>query len=444
GSISLTDTLEFNLKGNVAAKCSLDGFLIYCVPTNIKASGSTEYSVRNTLKLEANVELKEKIYLGTWIKIFGYSILEADAGGGPYLNFNAMIEGWVQYSSKSKFSSNWEYSGSGELGVFAEINAALFNGKWGGEIWAKRFPFYKMSLSGNGKSFAVAFNSDGGVKEAEPPTKKLLGADTKIDALPIEPQKTGYKFDGWFTEKEGGGAEFTADTEVTDSITVYAKWTPVKVVTFNGDGATTEANPSIKTIAMTDTKIDALPAGAPQKTGYKFRGWFTEKNGGGTEFTADTEITNSITVYAKWEKIVISTENIALGATATASSYSSSYFPSKLVDNIIAHPSVWCANGYDGWFKIDLGETKLIRKIKLFPDTADPGTVTFSIEGSNDDINWETIDADGSSYAKKNVSTNFYLSPDLDVNYRYLRVTAKTWGGWFAVYEFQVFQITNP
>jgi uncharacterized repeat protein (TIGR02543 family) len=36
---------------------------------------------------------------------------------------------------------------------------------------------------------------------------------------------SGYAFDGWYTEGNGGGSRFTGSTPVTASIMVYAKWT---------------------------------------------------------------------------------------------------------------------------------------------------------------------------------------------------------------------------
>ena len=40
------------------------------------------------------------------------------------------------------------------------------------------------------------------------------------------PQKANNTFGGWFTERNGGGSAFTASTQVTSNITVYAKWMP--------------------------------------------------------------------------------------------------------------------------------------------------------------------------------------------------------------------------
>ncbi|HDR52184.1 MAG TPA: DUF1566 domain-containing protein, partial [Mariniphaga anaerophila] len=88
---------------------------------------------------------------------------------------------------------------------------------------------------------------------------------------------------------------------VTEDITVYAKWTEITyTVTFDSQGADKEAEPTSITVTRPATTIDELPT-PPEKTYYSFSGWFTEVDGGGTEFTASTEVTEDITVYAKWE-----------------------------------------------------------------------------------------------------------------------------------------------
>lgn len=43
-------------------------------------------------------------------------------------------------------------------------------------------------------------------------------------ALPAQPTREGFSFDGWYTGKNGAGRAFTAQTPVTSDITVYAKW----------------------------------------------------------------------------------------------------------------------------------------------------------------------------------------------------------------------------
>ncbi len=87
-------------------------------------------------------------------------------------------------------------------------------------------------------------------------------------------------------------------------------------VTFDSQSATTAADPATKTVTSPATTVDALPT-APVKTGYNFGGWWTAINGGGTEFTASTEVISNITVYAKWFTTIISfNANGGAGTTA--------------------------------------------------------------------------------------------------------------------------------
>jgi uncharacterized repeat protein (TIGR02543 family) len=43
--------------------------------------------------------------------------------------------------------------------------------------------------------------------------------------MPANPTRTDYTFDGWYTAQNGGGSAFTADTIITNALTLYAKWT---------------------------------------------------------------------------------------------------------------------------------------------------------------------------------------------------------------------------
>jgi uncharacterized repeat protein (TIGR02543 family) len=71
--------------------------------------------------------------------------------------------------------------------------------------------------------------------------------------------------------------------------------TTAYTVTFNSDGGT----PATSTEEADEGGTVTLPA-PPTKEGFTFGGWYTVKNGGGTEFTASTPVTGDITVYAKW------------------------------------------------------------------------------------------------------------------------------------------------
>ncbi|AEF84170.1 repeat protein [Treponema primitia ZAS-2] len=65
-------------------------------------------------------------------------------------------------------------------------------------------------------------------------------------------------------------------------------------ITFDATGGM--ATPSRQVIS--GDALGTVPT--PTRSGYTFAGWFTAANGGGTEYTATTTITESKTLYAKW------------------------------------------------------------------------------------------------------------------------------------------------
>jgi uncharacterized repeat protein (TIGR02543 family) len=148
-------------------------------------------------------------------------------------------------------------------------------------------------------TYTVNFRMNDG-SEAVHGTKTVTAPATTVAELPANPSRTGYSFGGWNTAPGGSGTLFTTATTVSGDLTVYAQWNTYSyTVSFNSDDGTTEANPSTKTVVSPRTNVETLPA-QPAKTGYGFGGWYTEKGGSGTPFTASTTVSADITVYAKW------------------------------------------------------------------------------------------------------------------------------------------------
>ena len=108
--------------------------------------------------------------------------------------------------------------------------------------------------------------------------------------------------DGWFLKRmaDAAGSGDTDMWQVASSIRVV----------FDKNGGDTEASPRV----MMQDKIEGavnhfdLPTAAPTRSGFKFTGWNTKPDGTGEAFTAETDVTESLTVYAQWQS-VSSTEN---------------------------------------------------------------------------------------------------------------------------------------
>ena len=76
----------------------------------------------------------------------------------------------------------------------------------------------------------MVFDKNGGDTEASPRVmlqEKIEGVVNHFDLPTVEPTRSGYKFTGWNTKADGAGDIFTAETDVTESMTVYAQWQPL-------------------------------------------------------------------------------------------------------------------------------------------------------------------------------------------------------------------------
>ena len=114
-----------------------------------------------------------------------------------------------------------------------------------------------------------------------------------IGELPT-PTRTGYTFEGWFTEATGG-TQISASTVVTENMTCYAHW--ACVVTFNANGGSVDE--SIRRVVAGST-VGTLPT--PTRTGYSFAGWWTAATGG-TQISASTVVAGDMTCFARWKAI---------------------------------------------------------------------------------------------------------------------------------------------
>jgi uncharacterized repeat protein (TIGR02543 family) len=72
--------------------------------------------------------------------------------------------------------------------------------------------------------FSVIFDGQDAAEPAYPAGKTVTLPAETVDALPSEPMKAGMIFAGWSTAPHGYGTEFSANTPVTENISVYAMW----------------------------------------------------------------------------------------------------------------------------------------------------------------------------------------------------------------------------
>ncbi len=146
-------------------------------------------------------------------------------------------------------------------------------------------------------TYVVTFDGQGATTAPVPTSISVVSPSINVGTLPTAPLYTGYNFGGWWTETGGGGTQFLADTTVSGNITIFARWDSYSyTVTFDSTGGSAVSD---EIVASPDTTVGTLPAD-PTLDGYTFGGWWTEIDGGGTQFSAGTTVTDSITVFANW------------------------------------------------------------------------------------------------------------------------------------------------
>ncbi len=145
--------------------------------------------------------------------------------------------------------------------------------------------------------------------------------DTATDL--VSPTKTGYTFNGWFTDSACSGTAVTSlgATDYTSNITLYAKWTVNSyTITYKDMGTDVAFSGTHGTGAPSTHTYDTTTAlVSPTKTGYTFNGWFTDSVCSGTPVASlgTTDYTSNITLYAKWTYIPIFTPNVTRYARRT-------------------------------------------------------------------------------------------------------------------------------
>jgi uncharacterized protein (TIGR02145 family)/uncharacterized repeat protein (TIGR02543 family) len=160
-------------------------------------------------------------------------------------------------------------------------------------LFAKWTPVYSVTYTGNG--------STSGTVPVDP-NNYTNGYTVTVLENTGSLAKTGFAFDGWNTNAAGSGTSRpTGSTFAIGSVNVvlYAKWIATYTVTFDGQGATTNASPTTKVVIPPAPNVGTFPT-PPLKTGYIFDGWYTGVNGTGSPFNTSTPVNANITVYAKW------------------------------------------------------------------------------------------------------------------------------------------------
>lgn len=193
---------------------------------------------------------------------------------------------------------------------------------------------------------------------------------------PEEPLRTNYAFAGWFTDAATSPEKaFDFDQAVSDSLTLYAKWTLTDAV-IKYDVNCDDAEPIADVMVKVNTAATA-PA-EPTREAYDFTGWYTAAEGG-DKYDFATLVTKDMTLYAGW-KIKTYTVTFDWNGYDSGTPASATVQHGDVVEeptsNRTGYVCVWKLNGEDYSFSTPItGDITL--KANWVAESSDSFTATF-------------------------------------------------------------------
>lgn len=188
--------------------------------------------------------------------------------------------------------------------------------------------------------FTVSYRDGGHGKSTMPADEKV--EEGKYATRPTDPTEKGWIFKGWYEKDDYIGDAFVFEkTQITQDITLTARWAQAFTVKFDANGHGHATVPADQTVELNGK---ATKSADPTAEGYVFRGWYTTA-ACTTEFDFNTPIAADTTLYAKWDEIYTVTFNVGGHGTAPA--------PQKVENGGKAtKPENPTAKGwrFDGWY----------------------------------------------------------------------------------------------
>ncbi|WP_201774947.1 InlB B-repeat-containing protein, partial [Clostridium aceticum] len=138
--------------------------------------------------------------------------------------------------------------------------------------------------------YSVSFDVDGGTAVAS----QTIEHNGKV-VEPAPPTKTGYTFDGWYTDSSFTTSFDFENTPITQDTDVYGKWDIIQyTVEFDSQGGSPVASQTVDYNSLLSTPT------APTRTGFNFGGWYKDP-GLINQWNFGVDIvTENRTLYAKW------------------------------------------------------------------------------------------------------------------------------------------------
>jgi uncharacterized repeat protein (TIGR02543 family) len=151
-------------------------------------------------------------------------------------------------------------------------------------------------------SFTITFDGNTSTGGSVPTSVTGYGTKTITSAAGTL-VKTGYIFKGWNTQADGQGTRLGTSYNLIADVTLYAEWQLIPAIIYSPNGATGGTTPND---IPNGTPITIDPnTGNLIRAGYRFLGWNTQPNGGGTHYGAGMTpvLPEGTVLYAEWAKV---------------------------------------------------------------------------------------------------------------------------------------------
>ena len=149
----------------------------------------------------------------------------------------------------------------------------------------------------------ITYELDGGYTD----NVALYSASFPIGTL-LDAVKTGYKFEGWYTDKTFTNRVKELTIPESTKLTLYAKWSiETYKITYNlNKGKAPSGNPKEYNVLSKNITFKS-----PTKAGYTFSGWYSDSSYKTKITGLKAGSTGDRTLYAKWTKVTTSEPGIS-------------------------------------------------------------------------------------------------------------------------------------
>ncbi|MBQ6844416.1 MAG: extracellular solute-binding protein [Agathobacter sp.] len=220
--------------------------------------------------------------------------------------------------------------------------------------------------------YTITYELNGGKNSSKNPSKYYI--TTKTIKL-ADPVRTGYTFKGWYSDSKYKNKVTSIKKGSTGNKNFYAKWSENKYnIKFDANGgtgkmATLKSRKYATTYKLTANKFT--------RSGYKFTGWNTKKDGSGKAYKNKATVKKltsvngkTVTLYAQWKKDTTKVTDVTL--TVWVSEYQMELLEMQQKEFAAAHPE-WNIT----WVNAPVGEENA--KSELLKDIESGADVFFFV-----------------------------------------------------------------